>query len=213
MFPYDPQPHQGNANALFEAIGRRRLWREAYRQLDNKADAEDAVQDAFMVIFCGDRQGGSWENQRRYADGVLRHKVLDLLRDRWRRRTDEEAGMAPPLDTAMAAWQGDASRLDGLTAPEYGADLARAAAAVRLAVGTLSPRCRQVFVLHVEHGLDAREIGALLNISVNNTWVLWSRTRQQLRMALGGVPAGRVLAASSIDSRPACRTGKRRARL
>lgn len=98
---------RGDERAFEElaALYQRQLYTHAYRLLSNDAQAEDAVQDAFLLAFRGRAtfRGGSF---KAWLFRILTNRCMDLLRDAKRRGTvplepnpaDEDATRLDPVD-------------------------------------------------------------------------------------------------------------------
>ncbi len=59
------------------------LLRLARLQLNNSEDAEDAVQDTMVAAIRG-HAGFSGNSLRAWLTGILRHKIIDIIRYRQR---------------------------------------------------------------------------------------------------------------------------------
>lgn len=149
-----------------------RLYALAHRMLGNAADAEDAVQDTFLLAhrrldsFRGEAALGTW----------LYRMAVNRCLDRLRSRTGREAQATDSLDEPERSWQ-PAARPDR---PLERMDLKRAIA--RLPEGS-----RSVFVLHDVEGLEHREIGKLLGISEGTSKSQLHKARLRLREMLKGL--------------------------
>jgi len=145
-----------------------RLHALAARLLDDRAEAEDACQDAFMK---------AWDIAPRWRTGQARFStwlhgvVLNGCRDRLRRRKPRDDAA---LDTLTADDAGPAQRH---------ADEATARA-VRRAIATLPERQREALVLCHFQGLPQAEAARLLDTSVDALESLLARARRTLRDTL-----------------------------
>jgi RNA polymerase sigma-70 factor (ECF subfamily) len=143
---------------------RPQLLRFALRRLDNRAHAEDAVQETLLAAleglerFAGDASLGTW------LFAILKHKIVDAMR---------LASREEPLDV-------DAD-LPHDAGPE--SELARRGVleAVDGALARLPARAARVFVLRGVMGMDTDEVCRELSISSANCWVMHHRVRQKLR--------------------------------
>jgi RNA polymerase sigma-70 factor (ECF subfamily) len=159
----------------FEEIYRQhapRLYSLAHRMLGNAADAEDAVQDTFLVVhkrldsFRGEAALGTW----------LYRLAVNQCLDRLRSRAGRDAQATDSLDEPETTWQ-PSSRADR---PVERMDLKRA-------IGKLPEGSRSVFVLHDVEGLEHREIGKLLGISEGTSKSQLHKARLRLREMLKGL--------------------------
>jgi RNA polymerase sigma factor (sigma-70 family) len=147
----------------------------AYRMLGSVAEAEDAVQEAWLRLSRTDVSDvgnlGGW------LTTVISRVCLDLLRSRKSRREDS-------LDTYVP--DPIIGRADGDLGPE---DEALQADAIGLALlvvlETLSPAERLAFVLHDMFGVGFDEIATIVDKSPAATRQLASRARRRVQ----GAPA------------------------
>ena len=160
----------GDSDAYAEVYRRfgERMKSIAFNHLGNIADAEDAVQEAFVKLhraargFTGEAAFSTWLYR------ILVNTCLDLLRKR--RRRIQEA----PIDDELfgvraAATVDDAKRMT-----------------LRKLLAALPAQRRSVFVLFEIEGLSHAEIAEILDISEGNSkWILFA-TKKQLQEAWRG---------------------------
>jgi RNA polymerase sigma factor (sigma-70 family) len=153
----------------------------AYRMLGSGAEADDAVQEAWLRLSRSDAD--AVENLRGWLTTVVGRICLDMLRTRRARREE-------PLDEQPAA------ALRVVAGPEQEALLADAVGAALLVVlETLSPAERLAFVLHDTFGVPFEEIAPIVDRSVPATRQLASRARRRVR---GAAPAPRAESTESL---------------
>src|SRR5215475_5928878 len=147
---------------------RPRLERVAYRMLGSRADAEDAVQEAWLRLHRADADAVS--NLGGWLTTVVARVCLDALRTRRSRN-----------ETAEPSWE--------IVADDDPAEEALLADSVGLALlvvlDTLTPGERLAFVLHDMFAVPFDEIGAILERSPEAARQLASRARRRVR----GAPA------------------------
>ncbi|TDW18382.1 RNA polymerase sigma-70 factor (ECF subfamily) [Kribbella kalugense] len=147
----------------------------AYRMLGSVAEAEDAVQEAWLRLSRTDVSAVG--NLAGWLTTVVSRVCLDLLRSRKSRREDS-------LDTYVP--DPIIGRVDGDLGPE---DEALQADAIGLALlvvlETLSPAERLAFVLHDMFGVGFDEIATIVDKSPAATRQLASRARRRVQ----GAPA------------------------
>ncbi|GAB2656620.1 sigma-70 family RNA polymerase sigma factor [Nocardia goodfellowii] len=137
----------------------------AYRLLGSAADAEDAVQEAWLRLAAAD--AGTIENLAGWLTTVVSRICLDMLRARAARRED-------PLDSA-----GDAAYDNE---PEHEAVLIDSVGRALLVVlTTLGPDERVAFVLHDMFAVPFDEIAPIVGRSTATTKKLASRARLRAR--------------------------------
>lgn len=140
--------------------------------LADAAEAEDVAQDAMLKLL---ETLPRWEARRPWR-AWRNTLVLNLCRDRLRRRaTREQAeGLAAPSCLPSA-----------LPSPEDSAQAAEVRELLMAALGSLSPREREAFVLHDLDGADAAETAAALGIGESSVRSLLALARRRLRTLLG----------------------------
>jgi RNA polymerase sigma-70 factor (ECF subfamily) len=152
---------------VFEEIYRRfgdRMKSIAYNHLGNIADAEDAVQEAFLKVhraaatFTGEAALSTWIYR------IVVNTCYDLLRRR-RRRIEET-----PIDEGVETAERTAPTVD---------DAKRMT--LRKLLGELTEQRRSVFELFEIEGLTHAEIGMVLGITEGNSkWILFA-TKKELQ--------------------------------
>lgn len=151
---------------------RPRLRAVAYRMLGSLAEADDAVQDAWLRVS---RSGAAdVENLSAWLTTIVARVSLNLLRSRHARREESvEARLPDPV----------ISRDDDVQ-PEEAVLLADSLGLALLVVlDTLSPDERLAFVLHDVFGLPFAEIAPMLDRSAVAVRQLASRARRRVRGA------------------------------
>jgi RNA polymerase sigma factor (sigma-70 family) len=138
----------------------------AYRMLGSRAEAEDAVQEAWMRFARTDT--GAVENLRGWLTTVVSRVCLDMLRARRARR--EELFDLPSVTLECPA------------DPEQEAVLADSVGLALLVVlETLSPPERLAFVLHDMFGMPFEEIAPIVERNPAAARQLASRARRRVR--------------------------------
>jgi RNA polymerase sigma factor (sigma-70 family) len=144
----------------------------AYRMLGSLAEADDAVQDAWLR---SSRAGGDdVENMRAWLTTIVARVCLNMLRARNRRREEPfETGLPDPVVTPDSALQ-----------PEEEALLADSVRLALLVVlDTLTPAERLAFVLHDMFDLPFDEIAPIVGRSPEAARQLASRARRRVKGA------------------------------
>jgi RNA polymerase sigma-70 factor (ECF subfamily) len=174
----DPSPASLVAEA-FEAQ-RDRLRAVAYRVLGSHADAEDAVQEAWLRLARQDP--AAIGNLAAWLTTVVGRISLDVLCSRQSR---PEAPYGDGLPEPMVTIE------DG-PAPEEHAALADSVGVAMLVVlDSLGPSERVAFVLHDVFGVPFHEIGQILGRSADAAKMTASRARTKIRTTQRPAAAGR----------------------
>jgi RNA polymerase sigma-70 factor (ECF subfamily) len=150
------------------------LFAVAYRMLGTAADAEDAVQDAWLRWSAGDRSEVA--DPKAYLVRITTNVALDRLRSaQVRRETYVGPWLPEPLLTGPDASQ------PVLVDESVGS-------AMLLIMEELSPPERVSFVLHDVFGLQFDGIAELLDVSVPAARQLASRARRRVAKAKESMP-------------------------
>ena len=149
---------------------RPRLRAVAYRMLGSVAEAEDAVQEAWLRVSRA--SGDDVDNVGGWLTTIVSRQCLNMLRSRATRRED-------PLDVRVpdpVVESGEA--ID----PAEQAVLADSVGLALLVVlDTLGPAERVAFVLHDLFGVPFDEVGRLVGRSTDAAKMLASRARRRVR--------------------------------
>jgi RNA polymerase sigma-70 factor (ECF subfamily) len=161
-------PEEAVAEAFVEQ--RDRLVAVAYRMLGARADAEDAVQEAWLRLA---RQDSSTiHNLAGWLTTVVGRVCIDMLRSRTAR---PEVSYGDRLPELVVTEDDDA-------APEDEVLLADSVGLALLVVlDTLRPAERLAFVLHDMFAVPFEEIAAIIDRSTDATKMLASRARRKVQ--------------------------------
>jgi RNA polymerase sigma-70 factor (ECF subfamily) len=146
-----------------------RLYNLAYRMAGTANDAEDLLQDIFLLAY---RKVGSFRGESSLGTWLYRlamNHCLDVLRSRQSRmgqQTDSLDEEAAPVPTAAPAL-GAVSRID-----------------LERAIGRLPQACRAAFLLHDVEGFGHHEVGAILGISEGTSKSQAHKARLRIRTYL-----------------------------
>jgi len=164
------------------------LLRYAALQLRDAAAAEDAVQEALLAALAGEANFAGRSNLRTWLTGILKHKIVDVIRRQSRER--------PAADLEA---EGDPAEFDGLfdrrghweetpdawEQPEGALAQKQFLAALETCLRALPERTARVFMMREHLGMETSEICKELEITATHCWVLLHRARMALRLCLG----------------------------
>lgn len=163
------------------------LVRFAVLQLRNETLAEDVVQDALIAVLEKPDRFAGQSSLRTYVTGILKHKIVDVMRAS-RREFQIEAGED----------QADADIIDALFKPDgHTMDMPRRWGdpdatleqkdffrVLEVCLDKLPARTARIFMMREWLEFDTDEICKELGISTSNAWVMLYRARVQLRECL-----------------------------
>jgi RNA polymerase sigma factor (sigma-70 family) len=156
---------------------RPRLRAVAYRMLGSFAEAEDAVQEAWLRVSRA--SGDDVENVGGWLTTIVSRQCLTMLRARATRRED-------PLDVRVPDPVVQSG--DGIDPAEQGVLADSVGLALLVVLEALDPAERLAFVLHDMFAVPFDEIAPMVGRSPGAARQLASRARRRVR---GATPAGR----------------------
>jgi RNA polymerase sigma factor (sigma-70 family) len=155
---------------------RPRLRAVAYRMLGSFAEAEDAVQEAWLRVSRA--SGDDVENVAGWLTTIVSRQCLNMLRSRATRRED-------PLDVRVPDPVVQSG--DGVDPAEQGVLADSVGLALLVVLEALDPAERLAFVLHDTFGVPFEEIAPMVGRTPAAARQLASRARRRVR---GATPAG-----------------------
>lgn len=151
------------------------IYRVALRMMRNETDAEDVVQETLLSAFRAIRSFDGRSSLKTWLYRIAYNAALMRLR----RYTPQTVPVDEPPDD-----DGDMPRRelhDWCCLPEQEFETAAARAELERAIGELSPRLRDVFVLREMEELSTEETAATLGVSVAVVKTRLHRARLWLR--------------------------------
>lgn len=159
-----------------------RLFRAAWSVLKNRAEAEEAVQEAYLKSFASlDRFNGDSTLATWLTRIVVNEAISRLRAAQRRKRSLEEQGLAV-LQEYRDRLAATPSLSEG---PEDSLMRRQLSDLLQGAVARLPEAFRTVFVLHEIEGLSADEVSESLEIPVETVRTRLFRARRRLRDDLG----------------------------
>lgn len=166
---------------------RRDMLRFADMQLRDKAQAEDAVQEALAAALQGREKFASRASLRTWVLSILKNKIIDVLRHRVRERAVVDSDNDGDLDAYFDQrrhWADD-TRPMAWESPHQAMENKRFWEVFEACLYRLPEASARIFTMREVLGFDTGEICTLLEISDNNCWVQLHRARLALRACLG----------------------------
>jgi RNA polymerase sigma-70 factor (ECF subfamily) len=178
-------PPPADFRAQIEAL-RPYLVRYASLQLRDAAAAEDAVQEALLAALAGEAGFAGRANLRTWLTGILKHKIVDIIRRQARepalpREAEDGLEDFDALFERNGHWAG---RPEGWGDPDGALEQAQFYRALEMCLERLPARTARVFMMREHLGLETAEICKELDITPTHCWVLLYRARMTLRECL-----------------------------
>ncbi|MGI5182758.1 sigma-70 family RNA polymerase sigma factor [Dactylosporangium sp. CA-152071] len=166
-----------------------RLHSVAFRMLGSSAEAEDAVQEAWLRVSRADT--GQVENPAGWLTTVVARVCLNMLEARKARREDPVGALPPEPATATvrpADPEGEALLADSV------------GVALMVVLDTLTPAERLAFVLHDVFAVSFDEIGPVIDRSPAASRQLASRARRRVQGAAAASDAAQSRRREIVDA-------------
>lgn len=156
--------------SAFEDVYRQhgsRLFNLAWRMLGDAADAEDAVQEVFLLAF---RKLSGFKGESALGTWLYR-LAMNLCVDRLRSRTNKNDRQTGPLEAAPP----------GRLVAAAGAEVTIGRIDLERAIAQLPEGCRAAFLLHDVEGFEHHEVGTILGISEGTSKSQVHKARLRIR--------------------------------
>jgi RNA polymerase sigma-70 factor, ECF subfamily len=162
------------------------LYNYALGQLRDAGDAEDVVQETFLAALKAQNGFAGRSSERTWLVSILRHKVCDRFRRRYRERcvscdSQPTKNGVPCIEESML-WVHETAAECLL--PDRRMELNELRSALESALGLLPARIAQAFTMYEVEEYSGREVCHRMEISEANLWVMLHRARKQLRSLL-----------------------------
>lgn len=147
-----------------------RIYRMAYRLMENREEAEDVVQEVYLKLWAMRKELPSYRSIEALAVRIARNLCLDLLR---KRKTGREAVNGEKIPTG-----------EEVQSPEDSLERKETGELVGSLIASLpEPQKTLVHLRHIEEK-EYEEIAEMVNMNVNAIRVSLSRARKQMREIL-----------------------------
>ena len=163
------------------------LFRFAMLQLRDESRAEDAVQETLLAALEGQKNYSGKSSERTWLVGILKHKIIDLIRKKVREPTQEN------LEEQMDYVQNDVTDAlfdasgHWITPPQDWGNPEKMLEQKRFweifteCMKALPPQLALLYSLREISGMATDEICKDMNISPTNSWVMLHRARLGLK--------------------------------
>jgi len=178
----------GGDRVAFDQLVRRyyrKIYATCFRLLNNREEAEDAVQDVFLKIY---RNASSFKQEKRFSTWVYRVAVNHCLnRLRWkkkRRWLSLDGFVRKNNEVENDARLGDFVEEKDVLQPDEQLLRQERAWAVRKAIAALPEQQRVAVILHRYEGLSYKEIAEVMGTSVSSVEARLHRAKVALAKKL-----------------------------
>lgn len=163
------------------------MLRFALLHIQPREDAEDAVQDALAAMVGTDPATWAHADPKRYLFGILKHKITDRLRSKYRADVGYSEAFAEDLDSMLFDDRGH--WIDGVApsawrTPEDLLHTHQFYAVVDICMHKLPAKPARVFSMKEFLECDADEICSTLGLTKADYWQCMSRARKQIQLCL-----------------------------
>lgn len=163
------------------------LVRFAVLQLRNASLAEDVVQDTLIAVLEKPDRFAAQSSLRTYVTGILKHKIVDVMRSSRREFPIDAEEDQPAADFVDALFQPDGHTVDmprNWGDPDATLEQKDFFRVLEICLERLPAKTARIFMMREWLELETEEICSELQISASNAWVILYRARLQLRECL-----------------------------
>ena len=157
------------------------LLRYASLQLRDSHAAEDAVQETLLAALAGQAGFGQRASLRTWLTGILKHKIIDVIRRASREAPAASEDEFEALFDERGHW---VEMPEAWPNPDTSLDQKQFFAALEMCLKRLPEKTAQTFMMREHLGLETDEICKELGITSTHCWVLLYRARMALRECL-----------------------------
>ncbi|MDL2322369.1 RNA polymerase sigma factor [Bacteroidales bacterium OttesenSCG-928-A17] len=141
-----------------------KLYRIAFRIVENQEDAEDILQDSYAKLWKQKDTLSGIENQEAFAITVLKNTCLDFLKKK-------KTYFLPIEDLNIETANSASNRVENDDIREF----------IRFAVEQLPVQQQRIFQLFYQDNFSMEEIEEITGLKYSNIKVILSRTRKQIK--------------------------------
>ncbi|HET8871044.1 MAG TPA: sigma-70 family RNA polymerase sigma factor, partial [Aquabacterium sp.] len=163
------------------------MLRFAQLHLQPREDAEDAVQDALASLLGVDSATLAGVDPRRYLFGILKHKITDRLRLKYRPEVGYSEAFSDDLDQILFDDRGhwvESVAPQAWSRPDAQLQTEQFFQVVDVCVNKLPVKPARVFSMKEFLECEPEEICVTLGLTKTDYWQCLSRARKQIQMCL-----------------------------
>jgi RNA polymerase sigma-70 factor, ECF subfamily len=163
------------------------LLRYARLQLRDDAAAEDVVQDTLLAVHQSQDSFRGDADKRTWAAGILKHKLMDALRSKYRSKITVSADEAAQDDAFDAFFADDghwAEPVPEWKTPHGSLERDQLREALEQCLSKLPPNTGRVFMLREWMGYELGEVCSEFKMSADNVRQIMHRARMLMRSCL-----------------------------
>lgn len=165
---------------------RQYLVRYATLQLRDAEAVQDAVQETLLAALAGEASFGGRSDLRTWLIGILKHKIVDIIRRQGRETTiagdtDGEGSEFDALFEANGHW---VEHPAAWNSPDAALDQQQFFKVLEECLKKLPKKTAQVFMMREHLGVETAEICKELSVTPTHCWVLLYRARMALQLCL-----------------------------
>lgn len=173
---------RGDVEAFEQLIGQyeKKVFNEAYRLTNNREDASDIAQEAFVRVYTSLSDFRGESSFATWLQRIVRNACYDEYRKRQRQRSVS-------LDESVAVEDGALNRqlADATDGPEQALERVETQRVVHESINQLEEEYRIVLVMRDIQGYAYNEISELLGINLGTVKSRLNRARNALKEKLG----------------------------
>lgn len=163
------------------------LYRFALGRLRDPHLAEDVVQETFLAAIASKSYAGQ-SAPRTWLTGILKHKIIDLVRKQSREQSVEDVEQIAFDDPGMDEFFDNSGHWSDAPQdwdiPDNALEQKQFLAILQNCMDKLPKKLANLFLLRDVHEDDNEQICKELEISPTNAWVMLYRARMGLRKCL-----------------------------
>jgi RNA polymerase sigma-70 factor (ECF subfamily) len=163
------------------------LVRYASLQLRDAEAVQDTVQETLLAALAGEAGFGGRSNLRTWLTGILKHKIVDVIRRQSREMlvSGEGEGDACEFDSLFEANGHWVEHPAAWNNPDASLEQRQFFEVLQACLEKLPKKTAQAFLMREHMGAETAEICKELSITPTHCWVLLYRARMALQLCLG----------------------------